>query len=136
MADVPLSYLETAQEMIRDLLLEFECQPILFVGSGVSRRYFSAPDWRELLYSISKKLPDGEDKFRYLCQKLNNNNIQVGTEISNEIFEWAWVQGKSQFPKSLFEPSRKKDAFFKYLVSEHIKNITPNYEDVSEDFKI
>ena len=34
--DIEESYQLKADAAIRDLLLEFECQPILFIGSGIA----------------------------------------------------------------------------------------------------
>jgi len=33
------------------------CQPILFVGSGLSKRYFGGPSWDELLATLAKECP-------------------------------------------------------------------------------
>lgn len=135
MVEVPLSYLQNAKMMIRDLLSEFECQPILFIGSGVSRRYFNAPDWKELLSLISQKLPIGKDGFEYLCQKHDNDYIIVGSKISELVFEWAWGSGRDLFPSELFIGTRSKDIFFKYLISSHIKEITPVTGEIVDQYK-
>ena len=33
------------------------CQPILFIGSGLSKRYFSGPSWDELLHALAEGCP-------------------------------------------------------------------------------
>jgi hypothetical protein len=135
MSEVELGYKENADAVIRDLLLEFECQPILFVGSGLSRRYFGAPDWLELLRQIATKLPDGSDKFQYLRQKYSNDPIDIGTALSELIFEWAWSTAKDIFPTEMFLQGLNKDIFLKYLVGKHFEEITPGPDRIQDVYK-
>lgn len=81
------SYQLEADSAIRDLLLEFECQPILFVGSGLSKRYFGAPNWLELLGIIFERTGKSKEDFEYYRQKFNNDPIEIGDVLSEIIFE-------------------------------------------------
>lgn len=81
------SYQIKADAAIRDLLLEFECQPILFVGSGIPKRYFGSPSWPELLRAMFEKFPGGADAFEYNRQKHDDDMIAVGTVLSEIAFE-------------------------------------------------
>lgn len=128
------SYQEKADSSIRDLLLEFECQPILFIGSGLSKRYFSAPTWQDLLKIIFSKLPDGNEKYEYTRQKYDNNPISIGTELTDIIFEWAWKEGRSEFPSEYFTSPIKKDCFIKFLACQYLKDITPKLAEANQDF--
>jgi hypothetical protein len=126
-----LSYYQRMDARIRDVLLEFECQPILFVGNGLSMRYFRAPAWMDLLEAVLSKVPEHSDKFEYFKQKHSGDPVSIGTEIGELIFEWAWSKGKETFPPELFSNGQRKDCFLKYLACKHLEEITPNSK---EDF--
>lgn len=133
--DTNASYKHKVDAAIRDLIMEYECQPILFIGSGLSRRYFGAPSWRDLLKKVFENLSIKGESFEYYCQKNDNNMILVGTDIANVIFEWAWKEGKTQFPDEFFSESTEKDTFLKYLVCEYLKNITISPDNVNESLR-
>lgn len=130
-----MSYQHKVDSAIRDLLLEFECQPILFVGSGIPRRYFGAPNWRELLRAAFEKLPNGSQLFEYNRQKYDDEPVLIGTALSDLVFEWAWAEGRNQFPAEFFSTNVSKDCFVKHLVCEHVKSITPTADAISAEFQ-
>ena len=125
-----MTYMQAADASIRDLLLEYECQPILFVGSGLSKRYFGAPTWRELLKAVAAKLPDGEKKFEYLRQKHNDNPVEIGGALADIVFEWGWSEGQQHFPAEYFSSDVSKDCFIKFLACKHLAEITPDANQV------
>lgn len=127
-----VSYKLKADAAIRDLLLEFECQPILFIGSGISRRYFGAPSWPELLKEMFKKIPAKSDLYEYYRQKYDNDMVSIGTALSEMVFEWAWKDGREFFPPKYFSSTVNKDAFLKHLVCEHIDLVTPELSDIRD----
>ena len=126
------SYSQRMDAKIRDVLLEFECQPILFMGSGIPKRYFEAPSWLELLRIVLDEMPAHHGKFEYYYQKHSGDPIAIGSELSDLVFEWAWGAGKASFPEALFEAGMSKDCFLKSLVCEHLSKVTPGKR---EDFK-
>lgn len=127
-----MTYRMRVDNEIRELILKFECQPILFIGSGISRRYIGAPNWTELLQSIFERFPDGKNLFEYNRQKFRNNMIDVGEALSDLVFEWAWREGRSAFPQEMFGPKSTKDGFLKYLCCEHIKNLTNAHDQLEK----
>ncbi len=129
-----LSYMQKADSAIRDLLLSFECQPIMFVGSGLSRRYFGAPNWNELLKRIFKQLPGGESNYEYHRQKYNDDPILIGSALSEIVFEWAWRDGKPNFPEEFFSSGVNKDRFIKHLACNILRDCTPEIGEVDPSF--
>ena len=100
------------------------CSPILFVGSGLSRRYFSGPSWDELLAHLAAQCPLIEREYAYYKQTLGSP-LRIGHEFAMLYLEWAWDQGRNQFPDSLFESDTPPSAYIKYKIAEHLKAITP-----------
>ena len=130
-----ISYKAKADASIRDLLLEFECQPILFVGSGISRRYFGLPTWHELLKKLFELLPRSDYSYEYYMQKYNNDPVLIGSYLSTLVFEWAWSTGKKEFPDSFFMNQSSKDIFIKYIACKLIKEITPELGKIDDHFQ-
>lgn len=48
-------YIEDVSDDIKTCLEGMGCQPILFVGSGLTKRYLSGPNWEELLQQLAKE---------------------------------------------------------------------------------
>ncbi len=51
------SYQQEVAADIEAILREYSCQPIVFIGSGLSRRYANAPNWEELLKKLAADCP-------------------------------------------------------------------------------
>lgn len=114
-----------AHEVVSSLLENFDCQPVLFVGAGLARRYIDAPDWEGVLRRILDILPEPKVTYEYLAQKFANDKVLIGSALSDAVFEWAWAEGKAHFPEVLFE-SGNKTVFIKHIVSEILVGLTPD----------
>ncbi|OCC25305.1 hypothetical protein MB02_01125 [Croceicoccus estronivorus] len=117
------SYKLKADVAIRDTLLRFECQPILFVGSGIAMRYFGAPTWHNLLRAMFEKTPEGIEGYEYNRQKYGDDPVAIGTALADTVFEWAWRDGRNKFPSEMFTNGAGKDTFLKYMVCQHLTNL-------------
>lgn len=115
-----LEYRAKIDALIRNTLDEMQCQPILFAGSGLSRRYSGLPSWAGLLKKIATETGMDDADFSYLIQKHRGSMIAVGTELSDRVFEWAWRDGKGHFPAELFSQTSLKNLFIKYLAAQVI----------------
>ena len=75
-------YQEEVTQDILNVLGQAGCQPILFVGSGFSKRIAGAPNWEELLRKLATLCPNIDKDFAYYKQK-NGDLIQIGTIFSD-----------------------------------------------------
>ncbi|HLY44795.1 MAG TPA: SIR2 family protein [Stellaceae bacterium] len=101
------------------------CQPILFVGSGLSKRYFSGPRWDELLATLAKQCPLIEKDYAYYKQTLKEPLV-IGDEFARLYQQWAWGKGKNQFPAEMFSDAVPDQAYIKYTISQRLAALTPN----------
>lgn len=117
--------LSVSEQVTQNLLENFDCQPVLFVGSGLARRYIDAPDWEGALRMILNALPKESPSFEYLLQKYGSNLISIGTHIGELVFEWAWKDGRDKFPEELFN-KEDKAIFLKHMLADILSSQTPN----------
>lgn len=119
------------EEYIKDLtgdivacIQHMACQPIVFIGSGLSRRYFSGPSWDELLNYLAANCPEINKDYAYYKQTVGDS-IDIGEQFAQSYLDWAWGTGKSQFPTELFSSGMSRQIYIKYHVSEFLKKHTP-----------
>jgi hypothetical protein len=91
------------------------CQPILFVGFGLSKRYFSGPSWDELLATLAKRCPLIDKDYAYYKQTLKQP-LAIGEEFAHLYQQWAWDKGKNQFPADMFSDQVPEQAYIKYTI--------------------
>lgn len=115
-------YIKEMSDDISTCLDTMGVQPILFIGSGLSQRYCSGPSWDDLLKALSEKCPVIDKEYAYYKQK-HGNLIEIGSEFSEAYREWAWGEGRDQFPEELFSESQPPEIYIKYKVSEFFENI-------------
>lgn len=120
---------------IEDTLSEYECQPILFVGSGLSQRYFGAPTWNGLLEELAEDCPLIDKPLNYYLE--DNTYPEVGSVFAQKYREWAWnLHGEENdiFPTCLYS-SEDPEIYMKYRVANHLSEKTPDtMSDVDESW--
>ena len=65
---MPMDYKQYQNEVTSDIaevLTNAGCQPILFVGSGFTKRYAGGPNWEELLTKLAAECPLIDKDFAY-----------------------------------------------------------------------
>ena len=100
------------------------CQPILFIGSGLSRRYFSGPSWNELLEHLAKTCPVIDKEYAYYQQTLGGP-LAIGHEFARLYQQWAWSAGRRHFPEKLFAADVPTEVYIKHEIARHLMSITP-----------
>lgn len=126
---MPMDYRQYQDEVgadIAEVLADAECQPILFVGSGFTKRYAGGPNWEELLTKLAEDCPLLDRPFAYYKQANDGDLKKIGSVFSEAYREWAWGKGKASFPTDYFTADAPSDIFIKYAISELLKGLGPN----------
>lgn len=129
-------YKEFMQDDIEACLENMYCQPILFVGSGLSQRYINAPTWSDLLGNMATICPNISKEYAYYCQTYNNDLPVIGEVFIDFFKEWAW-ENKDCFPHDTFDSKHLPNIFLKHKIAEHISefsldSLSPEYKDEVE----
>lgn len=125
---MPLSYEQYQDEVTSDILNvlgQAACQPILFVGSGFSKRYSNGPNWEELLKILASRCPNISLDLAYYKQK-NKSLVEIGSIFSDCFREWAWTEGKNEFPAEYFSEEYPSDIFIKHTIVTILNGMGPS----------
>lgn len=128
---MPMDYKQYQDEVTADIaevLCNAESQPILFVGSGFTKRYAGGPNWEQLLARLAEKCPLIDKEFAYYKQAHGGDLKKIGSAFSELYREWAWGAGKAFFPKEYFDAAAPGDIFIKHMIAEVLKDLGPNAE--------
>ncbi len=128
-------YQSDVTDDIQACLESLECQPILFIGSGLTRRYADGPDWEGLLQNLMAQCPEIKRPFAYYTQK-KETYIDIGTILSEAYRDWAWGDGRDEFPEMLFSENYSGDIYLKYKIADFFKHLElVNNEEFSDEIK-
>ena len=93
-----MSYKDEITQDIAEVMTDLQVQPILFIGSGISQRYFNAPSWKGLMKKLVEMCPELSNKrFAFYEQQFREGNDTDYTQMASSFVEaysnwaWAWV---------------------------------------------
>lgn len=125
---MPMDYKQYQDEVTTDIvsvLAEASCQPILFIGSGFTKRYAGGPSWEELLRKLAAGCPLIDKDFAYYKQAHGGDLKKIGSLFSELYREWAWTKGKPKFPPEYFTEAYTSDVFIKHTIAELLRDLGP-----------
>ncbi|WP_211656722.1 SIR2 family protein [Magnetospirillum fulvum] len=117
-------YAEEIGDDIADTVQQFGCQPILFVGSGLAKRYMGTPNWDELLSHLATHCTAIDKGLGFYKQSLITP-MRIGEEFAKIYQEWAWTAGHNEFPEEMFGESVGAQSYIKYKIASYINSLTP-----------
>ena len=117
-------YAEEISEDITETVKTMGCQPILFIGSGLSRRYMDAPSWDELLAYLAEQCSAIDKGLGFYRQSLKTPT-KIGEEFARLYQEWAWGTGRNEFPDTMFVDGVDAQSYLKFKAASHLSGLTP-----------
>ncbi len=95
------------EKNVLEKIVESRRMPVLFIGSGISKRYlYNFPTWGELLENCFKKVESDSFQYQKIIDELKRScksefevNIRLASEIESR-FNSAFYDRKLQFGKS------------------------------------
>ncbi|MCV3330482.1 SIR2 family protein [Pediococcus pentosaceus] len=120
---------------MRKKLRDSTKRPILFVGSGISQRYFNSPTWSHLLKELFQEI-EAPHPYEYYMQNANQNHIKVADKLVSLYQKHYWKDNvKNISPKNLYLSNNSKDIFLKYQISLIIKKYFAAFNIQSNPYK-
>lgn len=120
-------YLNERFSQLKTNMYDSGCRPILFVGTGISRRYINAPDWNGLLDILIKKNPNIKYPLGYYLQD-SSDLSEVASKIIEDYFNFAWENKENDtYPQELYEYP-DKSIFLKHTIAEEISKYMEGFE--------
>ncbi|WP_330082558.1 SIR2 family protein [Methylocystis iwaonis] len=130
--NIQMGYRQRIAADVASVMEKMCCQPILFIGSGLTRRYLGGPGWDELLASVGRECPLIEREYPFYKQSLKHP-LLIGEEFAKLYQQWAWDKGRNHFPAELFTDGVNEQAYLKYAVAQRLLAITPvKVEDIAD----
>ncbi|MED2034375.1 SIR2 family protein [Bacillus thuringiensis] len=121
--------LKTENEIFNNMKEKIEqlaISPVFFVGSGLSRRYFNAPDWEGLL----REVRDTWDRsFDYYLQGFKAGNKYELEKLAEKLCDMYY----EKLTDEQLEPNKDKIYYFKKRVTEIINEYFYNSIDSFDD---
>lgn len=130
------NYLQSSLSHLTHYLNEMKSRPILFIGSGFSRRYINSPSWYELLERLINENPEISLPIEYFIQEHDRDYAKIASQLVDYYRDYAW-KNRAQvelFPPALFT-STSKSIFLKYKISTILKDITQNFNPITNRWR-
>lgn len=102
---------------------------VLFSGAGLSRRHLLLPSWYELLEDVLDHI-ESKYPLDFFLQR-SGNLIDAAKDISIAVHEWAWSEGKGDFPEELYSGNLSHVNFLKHIVAGKVSSATQQINESS-----
>lgn len=123
---------------IEKVFSNFSTTPYLFIGSGLSLRYYGLPNWNGLLEEFCSRISDNELTYTKLKIETGSNYPEIGERISEE-FNKRWFDDDSIKSNSLIVKKQVVEELcspFKAEVALFIKNRNTLKKEYDQEIEI
>lgn len=123
---------------IEKVFANFSTTPYLFIGSGLSLRYYGLPNWNGLLEEFCSRISDNELTYTKLKIETDSNYPKIGERISEE-FNKRWFDDASIKSNSLIVKKQVVEELcspFKAEVALFIKNRNTLKKEYDQEIEI
>ena len=109
------------KENLEELFNGFEASPMLFIGSGISRRYIELECWLDLLKRFTKKIDENHVKINADA----NSDLPEYASVLAEIYHNKWwnIPENKDIQKEYEEYFINRQSALKIEISHYLKNI-------------
>ena len=127
-------YLNEVLSKLKTSMYDSGTRPILFAGTGISRRYIDAPDWKGLLNILIEKNPNIKYPLGFYLQD-SKDLAEVASKIVDDYFKLAWENKSiSMYPDKLYEYP-DKSIFLKSTIAEIINSCMSGFDIETNSYK-
>ena len=128
-----------SKKSIKDIITSLNKQPVLFIGSGFSKRYLGLENWEELLKKFISDISNDEFKYEMYASKISEEDYYGKQAAIAKLLERDY--NEAVFDNSKFDNFKIKNkdfikkgiSPFKIAIAEYFENI--NY-DIKENEEI
>ncbi|AYB41583.1 hypothetical protein D5F52_16065 [Brevibacillus laterosporus] len=122
-------YLDISLQNLKQYIINMKSRPILFVGSGFSRRYINSPSWKGLLDQLIEENPKITMPIEYFIQDHGGDYARIASQLVEFYRDFAWENRSKEelFPSSLYT-SELKSIFLKHKISSILKELMNKFD--------
>ncbi len=128
---------------IEDIVVKFKTTPFLFVGSGMSRRYYGLPDWNGLLEHFSKIVKEDEFAYNMYVNKAKTEQSSNGVlpkvaELIQKDYDELWFNDARirNLSADELEHVKKGVSPFKVEITAYLKSLCKTQSDMEDEIKL
>ena len=120
--------MKSKKKSIKDIITSLNKQPVLFIGSGFSKRYLGSENWEELLKKFISDISDDEFKYEMYASKVSEEDYYGKQAAIAKLLEIDY--NKAVFENSKFDDFKIRNRYFikkgispfKIAIAEYFEN--------------
>lgn len=125
-------------DILNNVVHHLNTTPFLFIGSGLTRRYYNLPNWSDLLKHFSDLIHNNDEfAFANYKQLSNNNYPQLGSLIEKD-FNKSWFNSRNiyNFSDDSLSSIKQGVSPFKCAIAEYINSLSDQSSKYSDEIAL